>query len=184
MHKGGPRPGIRYRPHAYSDHWRRRFRRLPSVGGPAGSRPRVFVLDDLSTGLIDNIAHLKARPGVNDTIDTVFNDSLTAELVDRADVVFHLAAAVGVKLVVERRSTRSRPTCTAPKWCCGTRTRRSARGRRLDLGGLRQERLRAVPRGRRPGAGGHQLAIAGPTRAARCSTSSWPSPTGRSTSSR
>lgn len=62
----------------------------------------VFVLDDLSTGSIDNIAHLKARPGFHYTIDTVFNDSLTAELVDRADVVFHLAAAVGVKLIVER----------------------------------------------------------------------------------
>lgn len=62
----------------------------------------VFVLDDLSTGSIDNIAHLKMRPGFNYTIDTVFNDSLTAELVDRADVVFHLAAAVGVKLIVEQ----------------------------------------------------------------------------------
>jgi UDP-glucose 4-epimerase len=62
----------------------------------------VFVLDDLSTGSIDNIAHLKTRPGFHYTIDTVFNDSLTAELVDRADVVFHLAAAVGVKLIVER----------------------------------------------------------------------------------
>jgi UDP-glucose 4-epimerase len=62
----------------------------------------VFVLDDLSTGSIDNIAHLKAVPGFHYTIDTVFNDSLTAELVDRADVVFHLAAAVGVKLIVER----------------------------------------------------------------------------------
>jgi UDP-glucose 4-epimerase len=62
----------------------------------------VFVLDDLSTGSIDNIGHLKHRPGFTYTIDTVFNDSLTAELVDRADVVFHLAAAVGVKLIVER----------------------------------------------------------------------------------
>ncbi len=62
----------------------------------------VFILDDLSTGSIDNIAHLKGRTGFSYTIDTVFNDSLTAELVDRADVVFHLAAAVGVKLIVER----------------------------------------------------------------------------------
>src|SRR5918993_2312548 len=62
----------------------------------------VFVLDDLSTGSIDNIAHLKSAKGFDYTIDTVFNDSLTAELVDRADVVFHLAAAVGVKLIVEQ----------------------------------------------------------------------------------
>jgi UDP-glucose 4-epimerase len=62
----------------------------------------VCVLDDLSTGSMDNIGHLKHRPGFAYTIDSVFNDSLTAELVDRADVVFHLAAAVGVKLIVER----------------------------------------------------------------------------------
>ena len=62
----------------------------------------VFVLDDLSTGSIDNIAHLKGRPGFHYQIDTVFNDPLVAEMVDRADVVFHLAAAVGVKLIVER----------------------------------------------------------------------------------
>ena len=66
------------------------------------ARHDVFILDDLSTGSIDNIAHLKGRAGFNYTIDTVFNDSLTAELVDRADVVVHLAAAVGVKLIVER----------------------------------------------------------------------------------
>jgi UDP-glucose 4-epimerase len=61
----------------------------------------VYVLDDLSTGSIDNISHLKGRSGFHYTIDTVFNDSLVAELVDRADIVFHLAAAVGVKLIVQ-----------------------------------------------------------------------------------
>jgi UDP-glucose 4-epimerase len=61
----------------------------------------VFVLDDLSTGSIDNITHLKGRPAFHYTIDTVFNEPLVAELVDRADVVFHLAAAVGVKLIVQ-----------------------------------------------------------------------------------
>ncbi|MGH9387483.1 MAG: GDP-mannose 4,6-dehydratase [Vicinamibacterales bacterium] len=62
----------------------------------------VFVLDDLSTGSIDNIAHLKSRRGFHYTIESVFNDPVVAEMVDRADVVFHLAAAVGVKLIVER----------------------------------------------------------------------------------
>jgi UDP-glucose 4-epimerase len=62
----------------------------------------VLVIDDLSTGAIDNIAHLRNRPGYEYTIDTVFNEPLVAEMVDRADVVFHLAAAVGVKLIVER----------------------------------------------------------------------------------
>ena len=62
----------------------------------------VYVLDDLSTGSIDNINHLKDNPDFHYTIDTVFNDRLVAEMVDRADVIFHLAAAVGVKLIVER----------------------------------------------------------------------------------
>src|SRR5204863_421689 len=62
----------------------------------------VYALDDLSTGSIDNISHLKGNPNFHYTIDTVFNDPLVAEMVDRADVVFHLAAAVGVKLIVER----------------------------------------------------------------------------------
>jgi UDP-glucose 4-epimerase len=62
----------------------------------------VHVVDDLSTGSIDNISHLKPHKNFGYTIDTIFNESLTAELVDHADVVFHLAAAVGVKLIVER----------------------------------------------------------------------------------
>jgi UDP-glucose 4-epimerase len=62
----------------------------------------VLILDDLSTGSIDNIAHLKGRAGFEYFIDTVDNEPLLAELVDRSDVVFHLAAAVGVKLIVEQ----------------------------------------------------------------------------------
>ncbi len=61
----------------------------------------VFVLDNLSTGSITNIAHLKRDPRFHYTIDTVANEPLLAELVDQCDVVFHLAAAVGVKLIVE-----------------------------------------------------------------------------------
>ncbi len=62
----------------------------------------VAVLDNLSTGAMENIAHLKGRPRFSYTIDSVTNGSLLAELIDPADVVFHLAAAVGVKLIVER----------------------------------------------------------------------------------
>jgi UDP-glucose 4-epimerase len=62
----------------------------------------VFVLDNLSTGSIDNIAHLKGKPGFHYTIDSVTNEPVLAEMVDQADVVFHLAAAVGVKLIVEQ----------------------------------------------------------------------------------
>jgi UDP-glucose 4-epimerase len=61
----------------------------------------VEVLDDLSTGSIQNVMHLKTNPGFSYVLDSVMNRSLTLELIDRADVVFHLAAAVGVRLIVE-----------------------------------------------------------------------------------
>ncbi|MBC8032349.1 MAG: GDP-mannose 4,6-dehydratase [Pyrinomonadaceae bacterium] len=61
----------------------------------------VSVIDDLSTGTIENIRHLKANPRFSYTIDSVHNQPVTAELVDQSDVVVHLAAAVGVKLIVE-----------------------------------------------------------------------------------
>jgi UDP-glucose 4-epimerase len=66
-----------------------------------GAGHQVAVLDDLSTGSFDNIAHLKGRKGFTYTIDTVMNEPVLAELVDQCDVVYHLAAAVGVRLIVE-----------------------------------------------------------------------------------
>ena len=62
----------------------------------------VRVLDNLSTGSIDNIAHLKGQRGFTYTIDTITNEPVLAEMIDHSDVVFHLAAAVGVKLIVEQ----------------------------------------------------------------------------------
>jgi len=62
---------------------------------------RVYALDNLSTGSIANIAHLKGNPRFHYTIDTVTNEPVLAELIDQCDIVFHLAAAVGVKLIVE-----------------------------------------------------------------------------------
>jgi len=62
---------------------------------------QVTVLDNLSTGAMENIEHLKPLPGFRYVIDSVTNEPLLAELIDNADVVFHLAAAVGVKLIVE-----------------------------------------------------------------------------------
>ena len=62
---------------------------------------QVTVLDNLSTGAMENIEHLKGHPGFRYVIDTVTNEPVLAELIDGADVVFHLAAAVGVKLIVE-----------------------------------------------------------------------------------
>jgi len=61
----------------------------------------VYVLDNLSTGSIENIEHLKGDRRFHYAIDSVMNEPITAELIDRVDVVFHLAAAVGVRLIVE-----------------------------------------------------------------------------------
>jgi UDP-glucose 4-epimerase len=74
----------------------------------------VHVLDDLSTGSIDNLRHLKGRPGFGYTIDSAANAPVVAELVDSADVVFHLAAAVGVQLIVESpvRTIETNVHCT------------------------------------------------------------------------
>jgi UDP-glucose 4-epimerase len=62
----------------------------------------VQVIDDLSTGSIQNIVHLKSHPRFSYVLDTVMNRPFMLELVDGADVVFHLAAAVGVRLIVEQ----------------------------------------------------------------------------------
>src|ERR1700730_8980096 len=61
----------------------------------------VFILDDLSTGGVENIRHLKSHARFHYTFDTIQNKQILAELVDESDVVLHLAAAVGVRLIVE-----------------------------------------------------------------------------------
>jgi len=61
----------------------------------------VHVLDDLSTGSIGNIRHLRAETGFDYTIDTCHDARVVAELVDDADYIYHLAAAVGVQLIVD-----------------------------------------------------------------------------------
>jgi UDP-glucose 4-epimerase len=62
----------------------------------------VWVLDDLSTGNAENIEHLRARPDFHLVVDSVLSESVINELVYKCDVVYHLAAAVGVRLIVER----------------------------------------------------------------------------------
>jgi UDP-glucose 4-epimerase len=62
---------------------------------------QAVALDNLSTGSIRNIEHLKGRQGFNYIIDSVTNEPVLAEAIDGCDVVFHFAAAVGVKLIVE-----------------------------------------------------------------------------------
>lgn len=61
----------------------------------------VFILDDLSTGSVDNVRHLKSHERFHYMFDSITNKHLLAEMVDESDVVFHLAAAVGVRLIVE-----------------------------------------------------------------------------------
>src|SRR5947208_13461068 len=62
----------------------------------------VFVLDDLSTGSERNVAHLRGRRDFHLIVDSVLKSSVVNELVHRCDVVYHLAAAVGVRLIVEQ----------------------------------------------------------------------------------
>ena len=69
-----------------------------------GRRHHVHVLDDLSTGAIENVRHLKEHVGFQYTIDSCSNERVVAELIDAADAIFHLAAAVGVRLIVESPS--------------------------------------------------------------------------------
>src|SRR5829696_9403743 len=62
----------------------------------------VFALDDLSTGNFRNVEHLKERPEFHLVVDSVLSPSVVSELVYKCDVVYHLAAAVGVRLIVEQ----------------------------------------------------------------------------------
>jgi len=61
----------------------------------------VYAMDDLSTGSIANIQHLKSHARFHYTIESLNNTHVAAEMVDECDAIFHLAAAVGVKLIVE-----------------------------------------------------------------------------------
>jgi UDP-glucose 4-epimerase len=75
---------------------------------------QVCVIDDLSTGSMSNLSHLKGRRGFEYVIETMLNERLLTELVDSVDAVFHLAAAVGVQLIVESpvRTIETNVRCT------------------------------------------------------------------------
>jgi UDP-glucose 4-epimerase len=62
----------------------------------------VFVLDDVTTGSLENIAHLRDRDDFHLVVDSILSPSVVSEVVHKCDVVFHLAAAVGVRLIVEQ----------------------------------------------------------------------------------
>ena len=66
------------------------------------SGSEVYALDDVSTGSLDNVAHLRTHPNFHLVIESVLSASVVSELVHKCDVVYHLAAAVGVRLIVEQ----------------------------------------------------------------------------------
>jgi len=63
---------------------------------------KVHIVDNLSTGSLDNIKHLIKNRNFNYTIDSIMNEELMARLVKKCDCIYHLAAAVGVKLIMEK----------------------------------------------------------------------------------
>ncbi|MDP3722441.1 MAG: GDP-mannose 4,6-dehydratase [Candidatus Omnitrophota bacterium] len=65
------------------------------------ARYHVTLLDNLSTGRYENIAHLDGHPNLRLVVGTILNDTLVDKLIERCDVVFHLAAAVGVELIIK-----------------------------------------------------------------------------------
>ena len=81
----------------------------------------VFVLDDLSTGAHRNVEPLRDRPGFHLVVDSMLSPSVVSELVYKCDVVYHLAAAVGVRLIVEQpvhtMVTNVRGTETVLEYC-------------------------------------------------------------------
>jgi UDP-glucose 4-epimerase len=86
----------------------------------------VHVLDDLSTGSMANIAHLRSEERFEYTIDSAHNERVVAEAVDLADIVYHLAAAVGVELIVESpvRTIETNVHCTEIVLACAAKKRR------------------------------------------------------------
>jgi UDP-glucose 4-epimerase len=66
-----------------------------------GRAEQVIILDDLSTGSVENVRHLRTKPGVHCVFESMMNRSLLSELVDEADTIYHLAAAVGVRRIIE-----------------------------------------------------------------------------------
>ncbi|MBD3349283.1 MAG: NAD-dependent epimerase/dehydratase family protein [Candidatus Eisenbacteria bacterium] len=62
---------------------------------------KVWMIDDLSTGRFENIAHLEEHPGFQYVIDTILDERVVSELTAKVDVVFHLAAAVGVQYIID-----------------------------------------------------------------------------------
>ena len=99
---------IRMNRYAPADGWQgthhggRGLYRLAPRRAAAGHGWDVWALDDLSTGSLQNVEHLRDRDGFHLVVDSVLQSTVVNELVYRCDVVYHLAAAVGVRLIVEQ----------------------------------------------------------------------------------
>lgn len=63
---------------------------------------RVHIIDDLSTGSVRNIEAIRKNPAFSYDLESIFNEKILRESVDRADVIYHLAAAVGVQLIIDK----------------------------------------------------------------------------------
>jgi len=112
----------------------------------------VSVVDDLSTGSITNIQHLKREPRFQYVIDSVMNRRLLAELVDDSDVIFHLAAAVGVRLIVESPIRTLHTNVHATELVLEAASKKKKEGLdHLYLRGIRKIGRYPVPGGWRPG---------------------------------
>ena len=134
----------------------------------------VFALDDLSTGAEANIFHLREREGFHLVVDSVLSPAVVSELVHRCDVVYHLAAAVGVRLIVEQPGrtllTNVQGTENVLEYCAPFE---QARARRLELRGLRRPSARSGRSTRTHGAStARRRRSAGPTPTRRRWTSS------------
>ena len=124
----------------------------------------VFIVDDLSTGSVENIRHLKAHQRFHYFFDSITNKQLLAELVDESDVVFHLAAAVGVRLIVES------PVRTIETNVYGTQLVLDAASKkkkscfcRFYFRSVRKKRQGSFPRGRGLGTGANHAKAGGAT---------------------
>lgn len=80
---------------------------------------RVTSLDDLSTGRLDNIRDIQRYPNLDLRIGSVIDDETTSTVVRDCDLVYHLAAAVGVRRVIDDQSTQSNGTSAEPCASCG-----------------------------------------------------------------
>ena len=109
----------------------------------------VVLLDNLSTGSMENIRHLKRSDRLEYHLDGIENKQLLAELVDDADIIVHFAAAVGVKLIVESPVRTIETNVTWNGTGAGSGLEKEEAGSAgLDFGSVREKHASAVPRRR------------------------------------